>query len=178
MKSTTALPTDGPLLWTQTKAMRREYELRSEADLLGHLRFEKSCGSLASAQVDSQSWTFKREGFLNPRVTVRAPNSEANVAVFRPNWTGSGVVEFLDGHNVQWRCANFWGSEWCFFRAETPLIRFKHHGGILKVSASLEIALAQETSADLPLLAAFGWYLMLLAAEDATITAVTVATMG
>jgi hypothetical protein len=168
--------TKGPIIWSQPKAMRREYELTNGDEAVGHLRFEKSCGSLAVAEVGSQSWTFKREGFLHPRVTVRASDSDQNLAVFHPSWTGTGVLEFSDGHRVQWRCLNFWRSGWCFAQNDQPLMSFRQHAGIAKLSARLEVE--PLSSADLSLLAALGWYLMLLTAQDAAMTAVTASTVA
>jgi hypothetical protein len=73
MKVPNAFASNGPLVWAQPKALRREYQLKNDDELVGGLRFEKSYGSLATAEVASQDWTFKREGFLHPRVTVRTP---------------------------------------------------------------------------------------------------------
>jgi len=176
MKNSTGFPAGSPLVWTQPKAMRRAYELKNGDEPIGHLRFEKSCGSLATAELGSQSWTFKREGFLNPRVTVRTANSEANLAVFHPNWAGGGLVEFADGRHVRWRSGNFWGSEWSFLgEGDRPLLRFKQHGGLIKISAQLEIAPGSAGAEELSVLAALGWYLMLLTAQDASAVAANVA---
>lgn len=60
MNSDSLFTSSNPLVWTQPKAMSRTYELRSADSLVGHLRFERSCGSLATAEVTSQKWTFKR----------------------------------------------------------------------------------------------------------------------
>jgi hypothetical protein len=85
MKSSIDFAAGGHFAWTQLKATWRAYELQNGDEPIGQLRFEKSCDSLASAELATQIWTFKREGFLNPRVTVRTVNSEANLAVFHPN---------------------------------------------------------------------------------------------
>jgi hypothetical protein len=178
MNTPNAFASNGPLIWTQPKAMRREYQLNNGEELVGRLRFEKSFGSLASAEVASQDWTFKREGFLHPRVTVRTPNSDANLAVFYPSWSGGGLVEFTDGRQIHWRCNSFWRSEWAFVQGEDRrLLLFKQHEGFLKISARLEFDPASAAAPDLPLLAALGWYLMLLTAQDAAV-AVSVTTVG
>jgi hypothetical protein len=179
MNTPNGFAASGPLIWTQPSALRRQYELKNGDEIFGRLTFQKSCGSLVSAAVASQSWTFKREGFLSPRVTVRAPNSDVNLAVFHPKWTGSGVLEFSDGRQIPWRNTSFWGNEWAFLQGENrPLICFKQHDGLFKISARLEVDPAGAALPDLPLLAALGWYLMLLTAQDASIVAVTVATSG
>ena len=130
MKSDSAFNSSSLLVWTQPKAMSRAYELRADDVLIGHLRFEKSCGSLASAEVTSQRWTFKRVGFLAPRVTVRSPNLEAELAVLRTHWGSGGTLHFADGHQAHWRCANFWGSQWAFVGDDGRIVvRFSHHEG-------------------------------------------------
>ena len=178
MNTPNAFASNGPLVWTQPKAMCREYQLNNGEELVGRLRFEKSFGSLASAEVASQNWTFKREGFLHPRVTVRAPNSDVNLAVFQPSWSGGGVVGFPDGRQIHWRCTSFWRSEWTFVQGEDrQLLRFKQHEGFLKVSARLEFDPADAATPDLPMLAALGWYLMLLTAQDSA-AAVSVAAIS
>ena len=170
MNTPNAFSTSGPLVWTQPKAMRREYQLKNGDGLVGQLRFEKFSGSLATAEVASQNWTFKREGFLHPRVTVRAPNSDVNLALFHPSWSGGGVVEFPDGRQIRWRHASFWRSEWAFVQGEDrQLLLFKQHEGFLKISARLEWDPSDAALPDLPLLAALGWYLMLLTAQDAAV---------
>jgi hypothetical protein len=179
VKTPNGFATHGPFFWTQSKVLRREYQLKKGNETLGQLRFEKSYGSLASAEVASQCWTFKREGFLRPRVNVRTPNSEINLATFWPNWSGGGVVEFPDGHRIHWRCTNFWGSGWSFVQDDSrQLVRFKQHGGFMKISARIEFGSADTGLRELPMLAALGWYLMLITAEDAATVALITATNG
>jgi len=67
------------LLWIQPAARRREHELRAGDDVVATLRFQQ--GSLADAEADGHHWTLKRQGFWQPRVTVRVPGSDADVAV-------------------------------------------------------------------------------------------------
>ena len=175
MTAPNAFASNSPLVWSQPKAMRREYQLQNGDELVGQLRFEKSYGSLATAEVASQNWTFKREGFLHPRVTVRAQNSDLNLAVFHPSWSGGGVVEFPDGRQIRWRHASFWRSEWAFVQGEDrQLLLFKQHEGFLKISARLEWDSVNAAAPDLPLLAALGWYLMILTAQDSAAAAVAV----
>jgi len=165
----------GPLVWTQPKALPREYQLTRGEEPVGWLRFQKPFGSLATAEVGSHSWTFKREGFFHPRATVRTPGSDANLAVFRPNWSGTGVVELSGGRVIRWHRTSFWKSEWSFLeRDDRPLLLFKQHTGLMKISALVESESATEP--ELPLLAALGWYLLLLNAEDES--AAVVATVG
>jgi len=157
--------------------MSRAYELRSADSPVGYLRFEKPYGSLASAEVASQKWTFKRAGFLAPRVTVRSASPEAEIAVFCPHWSGGGTLHFADGHQAQWRCTNFWGSQWAFVGSDSRvLVGFSHHEGLFKASAQLQFEESSAALPDFPLVVALGWYLMILAADDSSaVIAATVA---
>jgi hypothetical protein len=162
------------LLWIQPAARKREHELRAGEDLVATLRFQR--GSLADAEAVGHHWTFKRQGFWRPRVTVRVPGSEVDVAVFRPHWAGGGVLEFGDGRTIQLRSANFWHSEWVWEEKEQPLIRFKGRHGIVKAKGSVEIQSGAAGLPDSPLLILLGWYLILLHAEDSAAASTVAAT--
>jgi hypothetical protein len=155
------------LLWSQPAARRREHELRAGADLVATLRFQR--GSLADAQSDGDHWTFKRQGFWQPRVTVRAPGSDNDLAVFRPHWAGGGMLDFPDGHSIQLRSANFWQSEWVWQEKDQPLILFKGRHGLVKARGAVEVQPAAVGRPDIPLLSLLGWYLILLHADDAAV---------
>jgi hypothetical protein len=164
--------TEGPLLWTQPKAMRREYQLTNGDEIIGGLHFERIFSSCASAGVASQNWTFKKEGFIHPRFLVRIPNSDVNLAVFRLKWTGSGTLEYPDGRQIRWCRTSFWRPNWVFIQGENrPLLRFKQRIGLMKISARVEFDPADAAMPDLPMLAALGWYLLLLATQGAAAAA-------
>jgi hypothetical protein len=152
------------LLWIQPAARRREHELRAGDDLVATLRFQR--GSLADAEAEGDHWTFKRQGFWQPRVTVRVPGSDADVAVFRPRWAGGGTLDFADGGSVRLSSANFWQSEWVWQENDQPLMLFKGRHGIVKAKGAVEIQPAAAGRPDTSLLVLLGWYLILLHADD------------
>jgi hypothetical protein len=160
------------LLWLQPAARRREHELRAGADLVATLRFQR--GSLADAEADGHHWTFKRQGFWQPRVTVRVPGSDDDLAVFRPHWTGGGTLEFAGGRTVNLRSANFWQSEWVW-QEKDPLILFKGRHGLVKARGAVEIQPGAAGTPDVPLLVLLGWCLILLHADDAASSGALVA---
>ncbi len=95
------------LCWIQPKGLGRHFELWAGDDVLATLQFETLCGSLATATSAEGSWTFKRVGFFNPRVTVRKAGEEVNLAVYTPKWTGrEGILEFPDGRVFHWVCGD------------------------------------------------------------------------
>ena len=151
------------LLWTQP-SLRREHELRAGDEVVASLRFQR--GSLADAEAADGHWTFKRQGFWSPRVTVRTAGSETDLAVFHPRWIGGGTLEFPDGRAVRLSSANFWQSEWVWQDNEKALIRIKGRHGFIKANGAVEIQPEAVAYPDLAMLVLLGWYLILLHAED------------
>ena len=154
------------LLWVQPAVRKREHELRAGDDIVAMLRFQR--GSLADAEAAGGHWTFKRQGFWQPRVTVRTAGSDADLAVFHPRWVGGGTLEFPDGRAVRLSSANFWQSEWVWQDGEKPIIWFKGRHGLVKARGAVEIKPEDASHPDLAMLVLLGWYLILLHAEDST----------
>jgi len=156
----------GGLLWVQPSRMKQEFELRAGEEVVGTLRWERA--SLATGETANQSWTFKREGFWHPRITVRVAGSDDNIATFQPGWAGGGTLELEGGGQLRLAAANFWHSQWDWIDAQNqPLIHFKSHQGLLKVEGEVEIEPSAIPLADLPLLVVLGWYLLVLFGRDA-----------
>ena len=156
----------GELLWIQPARLKQEFELRAGDEVLATLRWQRS--SLATGETADQTWTFKREGFWHPRITVRLPGSEDNVATFQPGWAGGGTLDLPPGQQLRFGAANFWHSQWDWLDAQNqPLVHFKSHQGLLKVEGEVSIEAGGINSPDLPLLVVLGWYLLVLFAKDA-----------
>ena len=155
------------LLWVQPAVRKREHELHAGDDVVATLHFQR--GSLADAVAAGGHWTFKRQGFWHPRVTVRTAGSDTDIAVFQPRWVGGGTLEFPDGRTVRLSSANFWQSEWVWQDNEKPLIRFKGRHGIVKARGAVELQSEAVASPDLAMLVLLGWYLILLHAEDSAV---------
>ena len=135
--------------------------------MLATLRWQKAFGSLALAETASGTWTFKRSGFLRPKVTVRVPGSETEVAVFTAGWGGEGTLSLPNGRSYHWQSTNFWQSKWAFTdEAGEPLVQFKAEFAFFKLSAEVNVKPGAVALPDLSLLAVLGWYLMVLLSDD------------
>jgi hypothetical protein len=159
------------LHWVQLRAIKHEFELRSGDELCGTLSWKKAFGSLASATSDDGEWTFKRVGFLNPRVTIRQPGSDMDIAIFKPGWTGSGILEFRSGRRFQWEHKDFWRLEWAFEEAGQELLRFKSRAGSFKMKVRVDLAPAAKNFDEASLLASLGMYLLVLMRDDSAAAA-------
>ncbi len=175
-----------PLHWVQPKAMERLFELRSETALFADLQFQTAFGTLATARTADGNWSFKRVGFLNPRVTVRLPGAEADLAIYQPKFWGDGLLTFTNGPAFHWKSVNLWGTNWGFADAAEKMLYILKPGAdkpklsdIFKTQALLDIDPGVYYAPHLPLLVTLGWYLLVLQQDDTTATtAATTTFMG
>ena len=156
------------VVWRQPSQLRQEYEMVVGEEVVATLRWRKNVGTNAVARSPDGTWSFKAAGFLNPRVTIRLPNSDYDFAVFRPRNTGEGVLEAMADQRYTWRCVNFWQNTWAFFDAEGDrLLTIKPDSAGPKLGAQLAIELKASAHQEIGYLVVLGWYLMVLMAEDA-----------
>jgi len=157
--------------WRQPEPFRRFYELVGDEQPLASLRFEKACGTLATAEWHRPPrlhMTFKRSGFWSPKVTVRDVGSEIDLAVFAPRWSSGGELAFSDGRKFLLKSTNFWGGEWAFEtqqRDEVVSVRGPH--GLVRHSGQVSLGLTAANISETPILLLLIWYLRILMQDDA-----------
>ena len=176
------------LYWIQPKGIdNRWFELRAGGHVVATLGFGSLCDSLARAESADGSWTFRRVGILNPRVTVRKAGEEATLAIYTPRWTGrEGTLEFPGRRVFNWMQSSFWATKHEITDAAgNPLVSFESGtakprlSDIFKTQARVEIDQRGRALPELPLLVLLGWYLIVLQKQDAAaVAATTVAVVG
>ena len=166
--------------WRQPEAFRRFHELLADGNTVASLRFEKSCGTLATATYGDTRWTFKRSGFWSPSVSVREAGSDYDLAVFTPRWTGGGELAFTNGRRFQLRSVSFWGGEWAFETEEgSEVVSVHGPHGMVRACGEASLGLPAGSIPETPVLLLLIWYLRLLMQEDASAaTAATVVCCG
>lgn len=160
------------LKWEQPSALKMHYELRTEGgELAATLHFRSSFGSFATAESGDGCWTFKRVGFFQTKVTIRACGSDHDIGIFKHNtWSGGGTLKLADGRTFQ-VTNNFWQTQFGFeTEAGEKLIGFRK-GGLLHLSATVEIHPKASNLAGLPLMVTLGCYLIVMMDSDAAIAA-------
>ncbi|MFO7167460.1 MAG: hypothetical protein DIU80_005460 [Chloroflexota bacterium] len=165
------------LAWRQP-SMSAEYELLAGGELAATLRFRSAWGSLATAESADGCWTFKRVGFWQTRVTVRRCEADEDIAEYKHNtWSGGGTLTLAGGREYQ-ASTNLWQTEMTIAAGGEPLLRYRNDG-VLRLSGSMEILPDAARLPELPWMAMFGWYLVVMMYRDAgTVAATTVATIG
>lgn len=158
------------LFWVQPHMTQRRFELKSEDEVVATLEWKKLLGTLAEARSADGDWTFKREGFFHPRVTIRRAGDEENLAVFKPDPGDDGFVEFIDGRRFRWAHTDFWATKWALQEAEggniAEIAPSGHFKTMLSQEGTVEVSINRKDTKDLSLLIALGWYLMISLADD------------
>lgn len=160
------------LEWRQESAMERFYELKGGDTTYVTLRFQKIFGSLAEAESGSAKWTFKRAGFVSPRVGARLAGTEDDIAIYVPKWTGtSGEITLTSGEKLNFKSLGFWGRRWALESGSGELlIEFANQGG-LRAVAEMSVKEPARKRQDLAFLASFCWYILLLHMQDSAVVA-------
>lgn len=159
------------LQWMQPRLTDPYFELLSGKEPIASLKFRNAFGSYAEGTFEGKTWTFKRQGFLNTHVTIRAKGSEANVAIFRNNtWSDGGTLEFPEGQKYTAN-SNYWQEKFEFTdRDEKTLMKFSHISG-LKLHAQLEIFKGFSELDKYPWMVLLGWYLTVMASREGEMVA-------
>ena len=156
-----------PLTWTQPRMLDRSFELRAGSELVATLSFSGTFGAQAGAASGDGQWTFRRVGFWQTRATATAGGGGAELGVFEPNtWKGGGALRMTNGPAVV-ISSNMWQSTFDFRLADgTQLFRIRTEG-MLRKSATIDIAPAMDQFTAMPWLLLFGWYLVVMMHQDA-----------
>ena len=170
MKSISRLETNR-LSWVPVG--RRSYQLQAGDELVATLDWARARGSLARGEAAEGIWTFKRAGFLRPRVTVRIEGDEAELAILSLSRGRESQLEFADGRRFTWGAARA-RRRWMVFADKTgkTVLSLLPRTRRFQYQADVEIGPGQRKLAELSLLALLGWYrLVLQSEEDAALAA-------
>jgi hypothetical protein len=167
MVTTKKLP--AMLSWRQPQASRRYFELVSEDRTLAALRFPKLTGTLAEAQADGTSYTFKRSGFLRPKVTIRKAPFDQDIGVVNMSRRGDGEVDMINGRRYVIRRPSVWSFRWQVFDESDGLMAdVRSRSGLLRLEGKADITEKGALSADMLLLLVLEWYIMALIRRDSS----------
>jgi hypothetical protein len=171
--------TSAELRWQQPNALRQQYELRADDTIVATLAFRSAWGSFATAESADGCWTFKRVGFWKTRTTVRRCDSETDLATFQHNtWSGGGTLTLSDGRAFH-LTTNTWQTKLDVLDSQQISLLHYASTGLFKLGASLIVEPQARAIADLPWLALFGWYVIVMMYQDsATTTAVSAAAVS
>ncbi|MGB3618829.1 MAG: hypothetical protein WBA12_11980 [Catalinimonas sp.] len=153
--------------WFETSPFRKHFKLKGtrEKDLVGFLKWRKECGSLALGETAAGRWTFKRNGFLKPFVTIRPVGGETTGHLWiSPN--GEGCFQPSPGREYRWKCTNFWKNEWSWFQDHKRLMKIEAVANFNNKVGRMTAAMDRLDDETLSQLLLAGWYVMVLMQEE------------
>ena len=143
------------LFWENTAIFASKYELVASNEVLATLDMD-SLGSNATAEAAEGSVTIESRGFFG--ATYHILQGETEIAVFTPNWGGSGTLQFSDGRVLYWDSVGFFSGEYVWKDAsDNPLLHFRSSFGSSKLYVVIEPPAVNIP--ELSLLAILGRYL-------------------
>lgn len=155
------------LSWRQPKASQRTYELASEDQVLDVLSFPKLLGTLAETQAGGTRYTFKRSGFLNPKVTIRKAPFEQDIGTMAVSWRGDGAVSMDNGRRYALRRPSVWAFHWQISdEGDGVMADIRSIPGLLRFEGKVDITERGSGNADILLLLALAWYMMVLIRQE------------
>src|ERR1039457_4413046 len=102
------------LEWRQPEVLSRFYQLTDNGREIATLRFESSCGSLATGECGQARWTFKRTGFLSPKdLRARSRLRDQHRAI-HARLDGQRLGGLLFRPALSLAAHEFRGTEWAF----------------------------------------------------------------
>jgi len=166
----------GTLTWsTVPKSRPRTYTLTQGTAVVGKLSWQKDWGSLVLGETRTGSWSFKRVGFFNTRVSIRTAGTEQEVAAFHPHLFGGGWAELSGNHMWRLQAKGLFKQTYEFVdHSGRVALTLKPNGDNAEVTFA-DLSLDERTASLLTLLI---WYVALLANEDADTTAVLAAVIS
>jgi hypothetical protein len=166
------------LTWIQP-GPSRTFDLVHGQDVYGRLSFQSIFGSLAIAECSDGTFSFKRQGFLQPRITIRRSNSDLDFGqVLMDGWHQGGVVHLSDGSDYQFVKMGFLHPEWAYLDNKgRTLVRVRVHWG-LKYTGEVSIEPFGKDDKNLTILLLVGKYAIILMNDEASAAAGAAAGLG
>lgn len=164
MRSLLPIP-EGPLVWKQTAAFSRAYEMRDSDDgVRERLVFQKLIGTHAEAQSGRRVWELARHGNPTGRTSIRPPGALEEYAWFLPHAVGKkGHLTWnASGRKMIWLPTNIWETEWQFVTEEDEGIAGFKRRDALTTTVEVHFADWAGEEADLDLLLGLGLYSLIL----------------
>ena len=154
------------LYWSKSPH-QRGFQLTSQGEVVGSLQKTNFWATEFRAESAHGSWKFRRTGCFRTGTEIVDANSNAQIAIFKPQWSGGVKLAFSDGMTFRLTCKGFWRPVWTVW-AESGQAILQLHTREKAVELPGTAPVAEDR---LTLLAIFVWHIMRQAAEEAASTA-------
>ena len=160
------------LEWTRNSLFSPTHTLSSDEGPVAELSFTNPFGSRATGQTAHGAWTFKREGFFHPRVSIRRAGSDVTIGILALSMGGGGVLTLAGSGEYRLAVSGWARKLWCFQKGGETVIGFERSGD----NASVTIEPSGASPETISILCLLGRYMPVLAdSDDAAIITTTTA---
>lgn len=150
------------LEWLQQGVFSREHRLFRRDRTFAVLREGRVLEREAQADAAGGGWVFQRPGWFSREIVVLDATSRAELGRFVPGLLGNGRLRLTGGSELEWRIVDFWRGVGAFVGSDgEPVIAFRPRAAPFRGRASVTFGGVASRRADLGMLAALGWHLML-----------------
>jgi hypothetical protein len=157
------------LEWRQPEVLSRFYQLTDNGREIATLRFESSCGSLATGECGQARWTFKRTGFLSPKISVREAGLRDQHRAIHARLDGQRLGGLLFRPALSLAAHEFRGTEWAFEAEDgTAAIALSGNRGFFKQGGTDTVTQSAAGLPETPVMLLLIWYLRVPMNEDAS----------
>lgn len=156
----------------QPSARKQLYELRDGNDLVGTLHWPKALSYTCIAESADGAWAFNRQGFFKLSVTAREVDTEQELLVYTPKWTGvDGRMEHRDGREFSLQGTSWWSNRFTLVEklkagGDVELLDVKIHFRLFRGAADVAVRSHFAQMEDASLLTLFSCYLAAMAVDD------------
>ncbi|SDL77598.1 hypothetical protein SAMN05421823_10884 [Catalinimonas alkaloidigena] len=163
------------LFWYETSPFRKHFKLKGaqNKDITAFLKWKKECGSLALGETLAGRWTFKRNGFLRPYISIHAvqppsvpPAASEEMGRIWINTNGEGRFAPVPDREYTWKCTNFWKNEWSWFFKSKRLLKIDTLSNFNNKVGRVTVETDKVDDDMLSLLLLSGWYIMALMQDE------------
>lgn len=159
------------LIWSQPKALKRRFELRSGDAIIGTMHWEKGAGI---AEMPGGVWHFKRKGVFKQHIPVYEIDEvgKKEVGTFYYTRPAQGMLTLLDGRQFDWKRPKKLKSRWQVVDVESRVIfECQLRSGFKGTGAEITIHHPPDDPRLFDLLVVLGFYLTAMYAYDAAAAA-------
>lgn len=155
--------------WIKGRGRPRRWALNVGGRRRIVLAWVRAGGSGATMTLGRERYTLKRVGFFSTRISIRSLGSDVDLGYFTPSsWGTGGRLEFdVEGAPLTLRRTSVWKSDFKWYDSSDRLVMTVRREGTFKTRVFVELGPDREWCNDAYLLAAIGWYVLILMDDDA-----------
>jgi len=144
------------LIWRRAISYQESYELISQVNVVGKLRFEQG-KKTSMAEIAEGKWIFRNSNFSAPHISIWTLKKEF-VGMFEANRYGEGSLLIYDGRQLRWEKAKRNPEVWNFLNlSNEKIVHFVPEYQNYRVRGSAHIYPGSSEFANLSLYVLLGW---------------------